>query len=238
MNQWIRCACVCAFTLCLIGGAYAEDKKPAGEPAKKDAPPAEKKPVADAKKDDKKPGDAKKDASAGHGDDPMMAMMMELGTPGPEHKLLEGMAGNWDHTVKWRMDPSAPWEESKGTTMREVIFGGRFVRQETKSPPMIPGGQPFEGRGVSGYDKARKQYVSAWIDNEGTSIMMSYGTADASGKVITYTSDDPDWHNPGKLKKTKSVYRFKDDKSHVFEMYETGPDGKEFVMLEVVYTKK
>lgn len=218
----------------IVGFARAEDKKPASDPHKKEAPPAAKKDAPPA--GDKKPAEAKKDGAAEA--DPMMAMMKELGTPGPEHKVLERMAGEWDHVVRWHMAGDAPWEESKGTTTRRVMFGGRYIHAETKSPPMEEGGQPFEGRGVTGYDKARKQYFNAWIDNEGTGIMLAYGSVDATGNVLTFHSDEPDWSNPGKLKKMKSIYRFKDDKTHVFEMYETGMDGKEFVMLEVTYTKK
>jgi hypothetical protein len=191
------------------------------------------------KKAPAKATEPKKDDRGGHGgDDAMMAMMEQMMSPGPQHGILKQMAGTWDYVSRWRMDPAAPWNESKGISKVEVLFDGRYAKQELKGSGMDPDGPPFEGRGVTGYDNFRKKYVSAWIDNLGTGVMLSYGTADASGKVITYSAEEPDWKNPGKMKTVKSVYRIKDDKTHVFEMYDTGPDGKEYMSLEVTYTRK
>src|SRR5215470_11821285 len=51
--------------------------------------------------------------------DPKMQEMMkaveEAGKTGKYHEYLQQLAGEWENTVKYRFDPSAPWQESKGT---------------------------------------------------------------------------------------------------------------------------
>ncbi len=178
------------------------------------------------------PGD-----KGGQPDPAMMAAYEKAGKVGPQHELLKSRIGSFNHVAKFRMSPDQPWMESKGATERKIIMGGRYVQQETKSAPMMEGGPAFEGLGITGYDNIQNKFVNFWIDNEGTGVMISYGTADGSNKVITYSGEYPDVM-VGKLKKVKSVTRYKDDKTEVYEMYDTGADGKEYVNLEVTYTKK
>ena len=68
------------------------------------------------------------------------------------------------------------------------------------------GGQEriFQGFGVFGYDKLKEKHIFTWCDNMGTMMMIAEGTADRSGKVITYYSTFP---NPmtGKMSEVKSV---------------------------------
>ncbi len=237
-RNWLTHLMVAFAMVAVAGNVRAEDKKDEKKPeAKKDAPAAggEKKPEAkpaDPKAADAKKPEAKKDDKGGHDAGSMASPM------GPEHAVLKQMAGNWDFVTKWKMAPTDPWIETKGSSKVEVIFDGRYARQELNGAPMAEGAPAFQGRGVTGYDVNRKQYVNAWIDNHETGIFLSYGTADATGKVITYSGEAPDHANPSKMTKVKSVYKIKDDKTHVFEMYNTGPDGKEYVSLEVTYTKK
>jgi hypothetical protein len=188
----------------------------------------------------KKPGDPKKAEPAKSGAAESNAEMdawMKSMAVGKQHEMFKGMVGKWEQVAKHRMDASMPWTENKGTAEYKLLMGGRFVQQEIKGQPMMEGMPPFEGFGLTGYDNVLSKYVSTWVDNMGTGVMISYGTADATGKVITYVSEFPD-PMTGKLKKSKSISKFKDDKTHVFEMYDTGADGKEYMMLEVTYTKK
>src|SRR6266581_4403576 len=66
--------------------------------------------------------------------DPMAAMaaMMKAATPGEMHKKLEPLAGSWEFTVKFWLDPSKPAMESKGTAESKWVMGNRFLRQEVK----------------------------------------------------------------------------------------------------------
>ena len=72
----------------------------------------------------------------------------------------------------------------------------------------------------------------------GTGIMMSVGTADASGKVITWigTMNDP---VTGKPTKERMVTTMIDTDHHTFEMFGTPPGAKkEMKMMTIDYVRK
>jgi Protein of unknown function (DUF1579) len=163
----------------------------------------------------------------------MMDMMAKYSTPGAEHKKLESFVGTWDTTAKMWMDPTAPPQESKGTSENKMALGGRFLEQRFEGTFM---GQPFSGVGYTGYDIYKKQYVGTWMDTMGTQIMSSTGTADVSGKMtFTGSVDDPMTNKKMDFKETITVV---DNDHHVFEMWMPGPDGKMFKTLEINYTKR
>lgn len=112
----------------------------------------------------------------------MMEKWKEFATPNENHKVLDTLVGSWDHTVKWWMSPGGNPEESKGTSEIKWIMGGRYLQQLVQGTSM---GQPFEGMGITGYDNAKKEYNSIWIDNMGTGIMMTTGNYDPNTKTLT-----------------------------------------------------
>src|SRR6187549_847720 len=83
------------------------------------------------------------------------------------------------------MSPGAPPQESTGTSENKWVLGGRFVQQSHEGNFM---GQPFSGVGYTGYDNFKKKYVGTWMDTMGTMIMVSQGSADATGKTLSMTS--------------------------------------------------
>ena len=132
------------------------------------------------------------------------------------------------------MDPSQPMAEAKSTSVITSLMDGRYIQEESTGEMM---GMPFHGLGVTGYDNVTKKFVSTWMDNMGTGIMMSEGTADAAGKVITFTGSMAD-PMTGKLKKYRMVTTVADDDHHVFEMYIKDPAGKEYKSMEITYERK
>jgi hypothetical protein len=165
----------------------------------------------------------------------MMDKMAKAATPGPQHAMLAKMAGAWACTVKFQMDPSQPWQESQSTATITSLMDGRYS-QEVVSGQMM--GAPFSGMGITGFDNVTGKYVSTWIDNMGTGIMTSVGTADASGKVISWnaTMSDP---MTGKASKSRMVTTFADDDHHTFEMFGVPPGGKkEMKMMTINYVRQ
>jgi hypothetical protein len=165
----------------------------------------------------------------------MMAKMAKAATPGAPHTLLTGMAGEWTCATKYQVDPSQPWQESSSTATITSLMDGRYI-QELDSGQFS--GMPFSGMGIYGFDNVSGKYVSSWIDNMGTGIMTSTGTADASGKVITWigTMNDP---VTGKPAKSRMVTTMIDNDHHTFEMFGVPPGGKkEMKMMTIDYARK
>ncbi len=181
-----------------------------------------------------KPGKVPQTAPAPQSGDmsDQMAVYMKYANPGPEHQVLQAMAGSWKTVTKAWMGPGDP-VSTEGHCKTSVILGGRFITDEFKGTFME---KPFEGFGLLGYDLLKKEYVSAWTDSMGTAIMMSRGSMDPAGKVLTMfgTYDDP---VTGQKQTMREVTRFLDNNTHVFEIY-GNHNGQEVKEMEITYTRQ
>lgn len=184
--------------------------------------------VAKEKKKDKKAA-----AAATAMQEEMMKKWTAYATPGADHQALAPLVGSFAHTIKLWMDPNAQPEISTGSTEAQWILGGRFVESRVTGTSM---GQPFEGRGLIGYDNQKKQYTSVWLDNMATGMMAMEGRYDAGTKVLS-ESGSASCPMEG-TKSFRGVTKIIDDNNHTYEMYTNGPDGKEFKMMEMTYVRK
>jgi hypothetical protein len=162
-----------------------------------------------------------------------MKAFMNYMTPGPIQQMMAKSVGAWTGTVTMWMQPGAPPTTSTMETNNEMILGGRYLQGLNKGSMM---GMPFEGIGITGYDNARKIFVSSWVDNMGTGIIYMEGNWDENAKTINMNgkSTDP---ITGKDIPTREVFKFVDDTHQVLEMYFT-EKGQEFKGMEIAYTKK
>lgn len=207
-----------AMSLFSAGAAFAQSggaapAKPADAPAAADkaAPPAA--PPMDAK---------------------VMEAMEKYATPGPEHAKLKALAGSWDVKVTFWMDPKAKPEEFTGKTEFKSLLGDRYIMQEFSGTVM---GMPFNGIGLVGYNNALKKYEQVWIDSMSTGFITGAGAADKEG-TITFAQQST---NPlkNRIDKGKDVWRIEGDKKIVSEMWGPPPKGgREYKMMEIVYTRK
>jgi hypothetical protein len=183
---------------------------------------------ARSKTKESKPAAAEPDHEA------MMKKWMEIATPGPQHKGLEAFAGEWEVESKWWMAPDAPPMESKGTSKVHSILGGRYVQEEHTGEMM---GKPFNGIGITGYDNFKKKYVSFWIDDAGTGMFTSEGTADPAGKMFTFHGKMDDPMTGEKDKPMKMILRTVNANKRVFEMHDLSK-GEKSLCGEMTYTRK
>jgi hypothetical protein len=163
-----------------------------------------------------------------------MEMMMKLATPGDGHKKLEVLVGTWSVKSTMWMDPTKPPEVSEGTAEHKWILGGRFLEQRYEGKFM---GMPFSGLGHTGYDNYKKKYVGIWMDTAGTAIMSTTGTFDASGKVLRSSARMDDF-TTGKVMTVRESLTIVNNNEIRTDMFGPDPSGKEYRMMELVYTRK
>lgn len=164
-----------------------------------------------------------------------MEAYMKLAAPGEQHKLLDPFIGKWKTATKIFMGgPGSPAMESVGTCENKWVLGGRFVYTEQKGTMM---GQPFEGMGLTGFDKPRNMFVSMWADNQGTHLLTMKGMADPSGKTFTYYGemDEASMNVYGRM--VKYVTRVIDKDKHVFEITDLHA-GDNYKVVEITYTRQ
>lgn len=181
-----------------------------------------------------KPADSGASGADGGMDPKMMEAMEANATPGPNHEWLAGYAGSWTLEVSHWMAPGAPPQTSQAMAVGEMAFGGLFLVERVRGDF---GGMPFEGRGTSGYDNIRKEFVFTWIDNMSSGIMTGTGKLSADRKTMTSSTKvmDP---ATGKEVTMRTVETFDGPDSRRSETFTTGPDGKEFKTMELTYTRR
>jgi len=152
----------------------------------------------------------------------MMKQMMELAAPDQHHTELGRLVGSWKTTNTMWMGPEPM--VTMGTSTYEWILGGRYLQSKHVGEWA---GMPFEGMGIDGYDKAKKEYFTLWFDNMGTGMMKLTGQATPDGKSMTYkgTSFDP---MQGKDVSVREEVVWTSERSYTFTMHMEmpGPDGK------------
>ena len=106
--------------------------------------------------------------------DAMMAAWAEANAPGPEHEKFKDAVGTWKTECKMWMGPGEP-QVSQGTSTMELVFGGRYLKEQYSSPM---GDHPFEGLCYVGYDNMKKKHVQFWIDTMSTGFTIMEGDRD------------------------------------------------------------
>jgi hypothetical protein len=165
-----------------------------------------------------------------------MAAMVAAATPGEEHGLLMKEVGDWTSETTMWMTPDSEAVESTGTATVKPILDGRFTQVEWKGE--IPGMGPYNGIGTYGFDNVKKKYVSTWMDNMATGMMVGEGELTEDGKKLT-------WEYKGQcpIQKKEIVMRevetITSPTTKTLEFF--GPDpktGKDYKHMEIKLTKK
>jgi hypothetical protein len=164
----------------------------------------------------------------------MMQAWQKASTPGPNHKLLASLTGQWAFVTKMWMEPGAPPESSTGTAVYTPLMDGRFIQGEYKG---TFGGMPFQGLGLTGYDNLAQHFTTTWADNMGTSIMLMTGSYDPAAQTFTYKGDMDDMMKPGTKVGVRQTVKVLSGDSHFMEWYETR-GGKEIKTMEITYTRQ
>lgn len=165
----------------------------------------------------------------------MMAEWMKIAAPGPSHDLLKKMEGEWTVASKsWMAPDQPPMDSPPGLSKNELVFKGRYLRTEHSGEIM---GMPFHGLGYLGFDNFRQQYWMTWFDDMGTALLAAYGTISPDGTELTLLGKSDDPMSGEKDKDTKYYYKFVDDKTMIFEIWDVTP-GSNFKFMEMTYTKK
>jgi len=159
---------------------------------------------------------------------------MNYATPGEAHKRMAEDAGVWDEEViSWQHAGAEPYKH-KMTAEIKMIFEGKYQEAVHKGDF---GGMNFEGKSTLAFDNTTKKYVSTWIDNMSTGIMIMKGDFDPKTNTYNFEGECEDVVTK-KKKKVREVFTLIDKNTQKLEMFDTGYDGKEFKNMEIVMKRK
>ncbi len=153
-------------------------------------------------------------------------------TPSQAHENLAKETGKWTAEMKfWNAyTPDAPAETMQSTAEYKMILDNHYQEGIYKGEMW---GMPFEGRSIVAFDNAKQEYISTWIDNMGTGLMVMRGTLDKTSNTVTLqgTMYDPVLQ---KDKKQKEVITYIDEDTQKMEMFDIDDNGKEFKTMEIL----
>jgi len=154
-------------------------------------------------------------------------------TPGPVHKSLARLVGDYTTVTKFFMQAGAPAAESTGSARISSALDGRFINEEDSGTFM---GQPMKGFKILGYNNASKRYEGIWTYTMSTAMMTLGGESADGGKTIKLTGMFDD---AGGAKQSLEVLMKLIDDSH-FEVSLSArtPDGSAGPTLITTYTRK
>jgi len=157
-----------------------------------------------------------------------MEAYLKATAPGEHHEMLKEFLGPWDARFTMWMDPDAPPLVSEGVVERELVLGGRFLKEEIEATSAMG---PFHAISFMGYNSVDGRYEFVWMDDMSTAIHVGSGVFDPDRNVLRtwYTMRDP---ITGKLSSTRSETTCGNPDRHTFVEYLTGPDGRERKWME------
>ena len=155
-------------------------------------------------------------------------------TPGKEHQMMTSWNGTWLGDVSMWEGPNAQPAKSAITSVNRMVLGGRYQLSEEKGQFM---GMSFEGRGTLAYDNIKRKFISTWIDNMGTGLITLEGPWDEGNKSMDLKGKEI---NPqtGDEMTVRQVFRVIDNDRQIIQMFQPGPDGKEFKSMEILLTRR
>ncbi len=184
--------------------------------------------VGSGTQDGKKPAEQDAKKPAAEQDSALPAVK-----PGPEHAVLARDEGVWNFKQRMLDPMTGQWSESTGIETVKMDCGGLWSCSEFDCSAGINKG--FRGRGIIGFDPAKKQYVGVWVDSTTASPFALVGAYDATKKrlVMDALGTDPQ----GNEIRLKMITTGVDEKRRRFSVtFDQG--GKDMEIMTVDYEKK
>lgn len=154
-------------------------------------------------------------------------------TPSAVHQMMAKWDGNWEANTTF-YTPGKPDMTAKSSVMNKMILDGRY--QETVFTGELMG-MPFNGKSTTAYDNHKKKFITTWVDNMGSGMMIMEGPWDEATKTMNLKGKAMDAET-GQESDARETFKIIDDNNQEMEMFLTLPDGKEFKMMNIKFTRK
>jgi len=161
------------------------------------------------------------------------------GLPGPAHRALDPLVGDWDVTMTLYAAMGSPEKPftAKLTTHREWIAEGHYLRDVTR-------GANYYRQATLGYSNMDRRYE--WVTQDAVNAnMMIYLGAPGSGPshpismVGTFTDQGILGEaSVGKAIGQRTVITIQDPDHHQIDLYFTPPDSTERLVDRKVYVRR
>lgn len=155
--------------------------------------------------------------------------------PQKEHEWLHKLIGDWTYESEASMGPDQPVEKVTGSESVRSL-GGIWIIAEGEGE--MPGGGTGTSIMTLGYDERKKRFVGSWVGSMMTNIWVYDGELDAAERVLTLSSEGPDFEKEGKMANYRDVIEFKSDDYRTLTAFMEGADGKWNELMTAHYRRK
>ena len=163
----------------------------------------------------------------------MQKYFAQLLQPGDQHKLLAGMAGEWEMSIKMWGKPGSEPMTSTAKAKNRMVLGGRFLQVASSGEMM---GMTTESLSMMGFDGRSDKFTVVGFDTMGTYYVTAVGDFDPASKtfVLGGTSEHPKF---GFSETYEFHIQLVSEDRHVTSILFDQPDGSQFKMVEITYTR-
>ena len=160
----------------------------------------------------------------------------DITVPGPQHRRLDALVGEWDTAVKiWDGPQSKPFE-SEGHVSRRWILGGRFVEEWIEEFD-DSGDVIFQAAGLLGYDRLAGQYEYTNVYGGSTDTYRKVGRFDPTGNVLNLSGTFVHFDS-GIVVLNRLEIAIDGPDAHTVTEYTRGEDGREIKEMEIRYQRR
>ncbi|MCL4741992.1 MAG: DUF1579 family protein [Phycisphaerales bacterium] len=159
-----------------------------------------------------------------------------MSIPGEQHKWLEKFLGEW--TIQGVCDAGPGQPEMKHSGEERVrSLGGMWIVAEGRME--MPGAGEGTMITTLGFDKQRGRFVGTWVGSMMDHMWVYEGELDASGRILTLSTEGPEFGVEGKMAKYRDVHEFKSDDHRTLTSAKLGDDGewRQFMRADYRRTK-
>lgn len=162
-----------------------------------------------------------------------LAAYLIAANPGEEHERLASLEGTWAVTGRFWSEPGADPITATHSSKMRMALGQRYLIEDLEGDMW---GEEFRGIGITAYDNVEEEYITTWIDNLSTGILVLRGRYDPDRDAVVMTGEYTD--PVTELKRSlQSVERVTESGTRIYEHWEVADDGSEFKVMELTYLR-
>ena len=156
----------------------------------------------------------------------------DYGQAGPNHKMLDTLAGSWEEEIKFYKDAVDTPTTIKMNAAVAPIFNGLY--QQTLHRGKIDG-LPYEARAIIGFNKAKNQFEYSWLDNFSSGMMYLTGDLDSVTNTINLAGTMADPVTGKEIGIRQTIELVNNKKQHI-KLYDTR-NKMERLSMEIIMQK-
>lgn len=163
------------------------------------------------------------------------AWLEEIDQPGPEHRRLDALVGEWHTTIKlWDDGPDEKPLEFQGSVRRQWMLNGRFLAEQRSENPTE---SAYRSLSFIGYNRMTALYEYVRMNTESTCMYFESGRFDPTTNVIRTSGSHTD-PATGFVTQNRTEIEISGPDSHTVVSYATEEDGREYKLIEIIHIRK